>query len=65
MQEIQSGEEVTETATIHRYPKDGFDLTDAQQRKDLFVAMFKVLKYSTSGRTSLNSLIPISKQAKV
>lgn len=65
LQEIQSGEKVTETATIHRYPKDGFDLSDAKQRKDLFLAMFKVLKYSTSREAKLNVLNQPTNQVKV
>ena len=54
---IQSGEKVTETATIHRYPKDGHDLRNVNQRKDLYLAMFNVLKYITSGKAQLNFLL--------
>ena len=58
IQEIQSGEKATEISTIHRYPNDGFDLGDVQQRKDLFVAMLKLLKYSASGQVKLTPLKP-------
>ena len=65
LEEIQSGKKVTETATIHRYPKDGFDLGDAQQRKDLFLAMFKVLKYCTSQQAKSTTLSRLTNQLKV
>lgn len=52
---------MTETATVHRYPKDGFDLSNAVQRKDLYMAMFNIFKYSTSAQAKLNVLNQPSK----
>jgi hypothetical protein len=65
IQEIQSGKKVAEASIIHRYPKDGFDLGDVQQRKDLFMAMLKLLRYSASGQAKLSPLNQGSTQVKV
>jgi len=65
IQEIQSGEKATKLSTVHRYPKDGFDIGDVQQRKDLFVAMLKLLKYCASGQVKLTPLNQGSKKVKV
>jgi len=55
LQQIQSGERVTEKSTIYRYPTDGFDLSDTSQRKRLYEALFKVFQYSTSSQAKLSS----------
>jgi hypothetical protein len=53
---------VTETAMIRRYPKEGFDLSDAQQRKNLFLTIFTVLNYGISGQARLSVRTHVSKQ---
>jgi hypothetical protein len=56
LKDLQSGDNFTETATVYRYPTNGFDLSDATQRKDLYMTMFNVFKYSISEQAKLNFL---------
>lgn len=55
LQQLLHGENITESATIHRYPKDGFELADAEQRRDAFTTLFKVFKFSISDTAKISS----------
>jgi hypothetical protein len=37
-----------ESASIHRYPKQGLDLENPTQRKELYDTIFSILKYTIS-----------------
>ena len=55
VRQIRLGNKTTDATTIYRYPKNGFDLGDAKQRKDLYTTLFDVFRYSTSGQVRVGS----------
>jgi hypothetical protein len=56
LQQVLSGGKGSESAKIQRYPKDGFDLSDMKQRKDLCTAVFSIFTYCISGEGKLGHL---------
>jgi len=58
LKQVQSSEKVTETVSIHRYPKQGLDLDYPVQRKDLYETIFKILKYTIAKQDTTSPLTP-------
>jgi hypothetical protein len=56
LQQVLSGGKGSESVKIQRYPKDGFDLSDMKQRKDLCTAVFSIFKYCISGEGKSGNL---------
>jgi hypothetical protein len=56
LQQVRSGKTVSGSAKIKRYPKEGFDLSDMKQRKDLCSAVFSIFKYCISGEEKITHL---------
>jgi hypothetical protein len=48
LKQIQSGEKVSESASIHKYPREALDLENPTQRKELYDTIFSVLKHTIS-----------------
>lgn len=54
LSQLRDGGDLTEEASIQRYPDQGFDLSDTKHRKDLCKAVFSIFKYCISGTMSLS-----------
>ena len=65
LEQIQSGDTVTEQSTIYQYPEGGFDLIDAQQRNRLYNDIFSIFKYSLSGSAKLSLHSDKSEPSKI
>jgi hypothetical protein len=65
LQQILSGEKVTASASVERYPQEGFDLDDPSHREDFYKSIFRVVKYCISGRAKIGNLDNAAKPKQV
>jgi hypothetical protein len=64
LSQLLDGDDLTEEATIQRYPDQGFDLSDTKQRKELCKAVFSIFKYCISGTLPLSVQDPKTQKPK-